>query len=53
VDITLLYFDDCPNWEQAAEYVDTLAAEFADLNVTHRLLDTNADAVMAGRSVCR
>lgn len=33
VDITLLYFNDCPNWGQAAKNLDALAAEFPDLNV--------------------
>jgi len=48
VDITLLYFDDCPNWEQAAEHLDSLAGEFLDLNVTHRLVGTDAEAQRVG-----
>ncbi|MEO6123065.1 MAG: thioredoxin family protein [Ilumatobacteraceae bacterium] len=48
MDITLLYFDDCPNWEQAAEHLDGLTREFPDLNITHRLVDTDEDAQRVG-----
>ncbi|CAN5538555.1 hypothetical protein BH24ACT5_BH24ACT5_26200 [soil metagenome] len=48
MDITLLYFDDCSNWERAAEHLDTLAGEFLDLNVTHRLVDTDEEAQRVG-----
>ncbi len=48
MDIALLYFDGCPNWEQAAEHLNSLAGEFLDLNVTHRLVDTDADALRVG-----
>ncbi len=48
VDITLLYFNDCPNWGQAAKNLDALAAEFPDLNVTRRLVDTDAEARGSG-----
>ena len=48
VDITLLYFNDCPNWGQAAKNLDVLAAEFPDLNVTRRLVDTDAEALRVG-----
>ena len=48
MDITLLYFDDCPNWEQAADHLDTLAAEFPDLRVVRRLVNTEQDAQRVG-----
>ena len=48
MDITLLYFDDCPNWGQAAKHLDRLAAEFTDLNVTRRLVTTEQDAQSVG-----
>ncbi len=44
----MLYFDDCPNWEQAADHLDTLAAEFPDLSVMRRLVDTEQDAQSVG-----
>ncbi|CAN5574718.1 hypothetical protein BH18ACT3_BH18ACT3_23980 [soil metagenome] len=48
MDITLLYFNDCPNWGQAAKNLDALATEFPDLNVTRRLVDTDAEAQRVG-----
>lgn len=48
MDLTLLYFDDCPNWKEAADHLDTLAAELPDLSVTHRLVDTEAEAQRVG-----
>ncbi len=48
VDVTLLYFDDCPNWNQAADHLDTLAGEFPDLNVTRRLVETEQEAERVG-----
>lgn len=48
MDITLLYFDGCPNWGQAAKHLDVLAAEFPDLNVTRRLVDTDTEAQRVG-----
>ena len=48
VDVTLLYFDDCPNWEQAAAHLDTLAAEFSDITVSRRLVDTPQEAERSG-----
>jgi hypothetical protein len=48
MDVTLLYFDDCPNWMQAAGRLDTLAAEIADVTVSHRLVDTSEEAERVG-----
>lgn len=48
MDLILLYFDGCPNWEQAAGHLDTLAAEFPDLKVTRRLVDTDEEAQRVG-----
>lgn len=41
--ITLLYFEDCPNWKVADERLTALAAERPDINVTHHLVETPAE----------
>lgn len=48
MDITLLYFDDCPNWRVADERLAAIAAERADLTVTHHLVDTLEEAERVG-----
>ncbi len=48
MDIALLFFDDCPNWGATAEHLNSLAAEFPDLNVTHQLVDTDEEAQRVG-----
>ena len=40
MEVRLLYFDDCPNWHEAAALLDTLAAEDPSLVVEHRIVDT-------------
>ncbi len=44
MDITLLYFDDCPNWKVADERLRALAAERGDLRVTRHRVETPAEA---------
>lgn len=48
MDITLLYFDDCPNWRVADERLAAIAAERADLKVTRHLVDTLEEAERVG-----
>lgn len=48
MDITLLYFDDCPNWKIADEPLAAIAAERADLLVTHHLVETLEEAERVG-----
>jgi len=48
MDITLLYFDDCPNWRVADERLAAIAAERADLTVTRHLVDTLEEAERVG-----
>ena len=48
MDITLLYFDDCPNWRIAEERLAAIAAERADLTVTRHLVDTLEEAERVG-----
>ncbi len=38
--VTLLYFDDCPNWMVADAHLRTLAAEDPGLEIERRIVDT-------------
>jgi len=40
VKITLLYFDDCPNWVEASAHLDALVAENSEITVERRVVDT-------------
>lgn len=44
MDITLLYFEDCPNWKVAAERLNVIAAERGDVRVTRHVVDTPEEA---------
>lgn len=44
----MLYVDDCPNWKQAAGHLDILAAEFPDMSVSRRLVETAEEADRVG-----
>ena len=48
MDITLLYFEGCPNWTLADERLTALAAERPDLRVTRHLVDTPEEAERTG-----
>ncbi len=48
MDVTLLTFQDCPNWEVADGRLQVLAAERPDLTVTRRLVETPAEADRVG-----
>ena len=48
MDITLLYFEDCPNWQTAAERLSVLATERPEVTVTHQLVETPEQAERAG-----
>lgn len=39
MDVTLLYFDDCPSWETTDRRLRALADEF-DLDLTHQKVET-------------
>lgn len=43
MDITLLYFDSCPNWKQTDRDLAALADEF-DLTLSHQTVDTIEEA---------
>ena len=48
MDVTLLYFDDCPNWIVASEHLDMLRAEQPDLSISRRIVDTPEEAERTG-----
>lgn len=48
MDITLLYFENCPNWRVADERLAILATERPDIAVTHNLVETPAEAQRLG-----
>lgn len=48
VNVTLLFFDDCPNWRVVDDRVRVLASEFVDVVVTHHRVDTPEEAERVG-----
>lgn len=44
MDVTLLYFDSCPNWKVADEHLRALADELPDLRLTRHLVETLEEA---------
>lgn len=44
MDITLLYFEDCPSWRQANAHLEALAKETSQLVVHHQIVGTDAAA---------
>lgn len=44
MDVTLLYFNDCPNWKVTSEHLDTLADEIPGLRVRRQVVTTMEDA---------
>ena len=48
MDLTLLYFDGCPNAKVADERVTLLASERPDITVTYQLVETPEQADLVG-----
>lgn len=48
MDITLLYFDDCPNWQIADQRLAAVTAGRAEVVVTQHRIDTPEDAERVG-----
>ncbi len=48
MDITLLYFEDCPSWKVADERLALIAAERGDVTVTRRLVESPEEAERTG-----
>ena len=47
MEVTLLYFDDCPNWQTTHAILRDLAEEFT-FTLTHRLVTTDDQARQLG-----
>lgn len=48
MDITLQYFEGCPNWEVADARLAAIAAERTDVTMTHQLVDSVEEAQRVG-----
>lgn len=48
MDVTLLYFDGCPNWKVADERIAEVAAERPDITLTRRQVRTIEEAERVG-----
>jgi len=48
MNISLLYFDGCPNWQIADERLATIAIEQRDVTVTHHLVESVEEAERLG-----
>ena len=48
MDVTLLYFDDCPSWKTADERLSVLAGEMPDVAITHQAVETPEEAERFG-----
>jgi hypothetical protein len=44
MDVTLLYFDDCPHWLVAHERLTELAGEFPEMSISRHIVDTQEEA---------
>ena len=44
MNVTLLYFDDCPNWLVADGHLRTLAAEHPEMVIERRIVNTVEEA---------
>jgi hypothetical protein len=48
MEVSLLYFDDCPNWKVADQRLAAVAAERPDVVVTRHRVETPAEAERLG-----
>ncbi len=48
MEITLLYFDDCPNWKTTEERLAVIEGERPDVTVTRHLVETLDEAERVG-----
>jgi len=44
MDVTLLYFEDCPSWQAASAHLETLAEERPGLVIRRQIVDTDQAA---------
>ena len=47
MNVTLLYFDDCPNWLEVDRHLRALAVEYPEIVVERRVVETVEDAESA------
>lgn len=48
IDVTIQYFDDCPNWRQVEQHLLQLRAGGADIELRYEIIDTPEKAERAG-----
>ncbi|MEP7201878.1 MAG: thioredoxin family protein [Ilumatobacteraceae bacterium] len=48
MNVTLLYFDDCPNWKVADDRLATVARDIPEVTVTRQLVGTPEEAERVG-----
>ena len=48
MDVTLQYFEGCPNWKETAAHLDALKAEGLEISVHRQLIETPEAAVEFG-----
>ena len=48
MNVTLQYFEGCPNWKVTETHLETLEVEGIELRVTHQLIETPEAAVEFG-----
>jgi hypothetical protein len=48
IEVTVQYFDDCPNWRTTDRHIQALIDEGLDLKVHHQLIDSLEAAVRYG-----
>jgi hypothetical protein len=48
MNVTLLYFDDCPNWKVTDRLLHQLADEIDDLTIRHQYVGTQEEAEQYG-----
>ena len=48
MDVTLLYFEDCPNWKLADDRLASIAGGRSDIRLTRHLVDTPEEAERVG-----
>lgn len=48
MEITLQYFEGCPNWKLADQHIEELVQEFPEITVSRHLVDTVEEAERVG-----
>lgn len=48
MDVTLMYFDGCPNWREVDEHLELLASELPELRVRRQRVETVEEAERVG-----